>query len=219
MTHKEDMYFLTNDISFPPVESADENGFLAFGGDLGTERLLEAYRNGIFPWYNEQDPICWWSPDPRFVLFPDQLHISKSMKQVINKGKFSFSVSQSFEEVIRACSSVTRKEANGTWIHEEMIEAYMKLHKLGYAISAETWCDDKLVGGLYGIKMGKLFFGESMFSYMSNASKFAFIKLVQQLSVEGIKLIDCQMHTSHLESLGAAMIPRDKFIEIVKKNI
>lgn len=213
------MYLLTDKIYFPPVETADENGFLAFGGDLTVERLLHAYQQGIFPWYNEEDPICWWSPDPRFVLFPEQLHVSKSMKQVIKQGKFRFTINNVFEQVIKACSSVERKDANGTWINEEMIEAYINLNKLGHAISAETWFEDKLVGGLYGVRMGKVFFGESMFSMMPNVSKFAFIKLVQQLTMEGIKLIDCQMYTTHLESLGAVMIPRYKFIEMLDQYI
>jgi len=181
--------------------------------------LLEAYRYGIFPWYNEDDPICWWSPDPRFVLYPDQLHISKNMKQIIKKNQFDFTIDRAFEKVIRACSDVKRKDSNGTWISEAMLAAYCKLHKLGYAVSAEAWVDEKLVGGLYGIKMGKMFFGESMFSLLSNASKFAFIKLVQQLKSEGCCLIDCQMHTSHLESLGAVMIPRKQFIELLKQHI
>lgn len=213
------MYLQTDKIYFPPVETADENGFLAFGGDLTVERLLHAYQQGIFPWYNEEDPICWWSPDPRFVLFPEQLHVSKSMKQVIKQGKFRFTINNVFEQVIKACSSVERKDANGTWINEEMIEAYINLNKLGHAISAETWFEDKLVGGLYGVRMGKVFFGESMFSMMPNVSKFAFIKLVQQLTMEGIKLIDCQMYTTHLESLGAVMIPRYKFIEMLDQYI
>ena len=213
------MYILTNNKSFPPVETADENGFVAIGGDLSAERLLEAYRQGIFPWYNEEDPICWWSPDPRFVLFPDQLHVSRSMKHVINSNQFSFTTNNAFEQVINACSSVKRKDANGTWINDEMIVAYTRLHKLGYALSAEAWYNDRLVGGLYGIKMGKLFFGESMFSIKSNASKFAFIKLVEQLQASGIKLVDCQMHTSHLESLGAVMIPREKFIGLLHEYI
>ncbi|MEP7163742.1 MAG: leucyl/phenylalanyl-tRNA--protein transferase [Ferruginibacter sp.] len=213
------MYILTSKISFPPVETADENGFLAIGGDLGAERLLEAYRRGIFPWYNEEDPICWWSPDPRFVLFPDQLHVSRSMKHVISSNQFSFTVNHAFEQVIRACSAVKRKEANGTWINEEMIEAYTTLHKLGHALSAETWYNGKLVGGLYGVKMGKIFFGESMFSIMTNASKFAFIELVHQLQAEDIKLVDCQMHTSHLESLGAMMITREEYCRLLKALI
>lgn len=213
------MYLLSNNNSFPPLETADEDGFLATGGDLSEERLLEAYRNGIFPWYNEEEPICWWSPDPRFVLFPDKLHISKSMQQVIKTDQFSFTTNKAFEQVIHACSSVKRKDANGTWIHEEMIEAYTTLHRLGYAISAEAWHQHELVGGLYGIRMGKVFFGESMFSIMSNASKFAFIKFVQQLITEDVKLIDCQMRTDHLQSLGANMIPRKEFIDILEKYI
>ncbi len=213
------MEFLINNIPFPAVDTADEDGLLAFGGDLGIERLLEAYRNGIFPWYSENEPICWWSPDPRFVLFPEKLHISKSMQQVLNSNQFRFTINKSFEQVINNCSNIKRADGNGTWINHEMIKAYIDLHKLGYAMSAEAWKDGELVGGLYGIKMGNLFFGESMFSKNSNASKFAFIKLVQQFKEEGIKLIDCQLHTNHLESLGAEMIPRKRFIEILKKNI
>ena len=213
------MYILTKEISFPPVEEADEQGFLAIGGDLSADRLLEAYRKGIFPWYNEEEPICWWSPDPRFVLFTEQLHISKSMSKLIRTDEFQFTINIDFEKVIRLCSSVKRKYADGTWIQEEVIDAYIELYKLGYAISAEAWHQNKLVGGLYGVKMGKLFFGESMFSTMSNASKFAFIKLVQHLQREDVKLIDCQMHTVHLESLGAVMIPRKEFIEILNRYI
>lgn len=213
------MYSLSDTIYFPPVTTASEDGFLAIGGDLCTERLLEAYRNGIFPWYNEDDPICWWSPDPRCVLYPDQLHISKSMQQIIKSDQFDFSIDRAFEKVIHACSTVKRKDSNGTWISEEMINAYIKLHKLGYAISAEAWVDEKLVGGLYGIKMGNLFFGESMFSMMTNASKFAFIKLIQHLKTSGLVLIDCQMHTKHLESLGAVIIPRKQFIEMLKQHL
>jgi leucyl/phenylalanyl-tRNA--protein transferase len=212
------MHILSDKISFPPVETADEHGFLAVGGDLSPERLLEAYRHGIFPWYNEEDPICWWSPDPRFVLFPDQLHVSKSMKHIIRNNQFNFTINKTFEQVIKACSTVERKEANGTWINDDMIIAYTRLYKLGYAYSAEAWHDNKLAGGLYGVKLGNLFFGESMFSMIPNASKFAFIQLVQQLRNEGIVLIDCQMHTAHLESLGAVMIPRQDFIEIVREN-
>jgi leucyl/phenylalanyl-tRNA--protein transferase len=213
------MHILTSEIKFPPIETADADGFIAIGGDLQTERLLEAYRNGIFPWYNEDDPICWWSPDPRFVLYPEHLHISKSMQQIIKSDQFEFSTDRAFEMVIRACSDVKRKDSNGTWISEEMIAAYSKLHKLGYAVSAEAWQNGKLAGGLYGIKMCKIFFGESMFSLLSNASKFAFIKLVQELKTTGTVLIDCQMHTKHLESLGAVMIPRKQFIEILKQQI
>ncbi len=210
------MYLLNSKITFPPVDLADEDGFLAIGGDLGMERLLEAYRNGIFPWYNEGEPICWWSPDPRCILYPAALHISKSMQHVIRERAFSFSINEAFDQVIRQCQEVRRKEANGTWIHEEMITAYTRLHHAGHAVSAETWKDGVLVGGLYGIRMGGVFFGESMFSIVANASKFAFIQLVQQLQKEGVKLIDCQVHTVHLESMGATMIERKLFLELIK---
>ena len=213
------MYLLSNDISFPPVEAADEDGFLAIGGDLSADRLLEAYRNGIFPWYNEDEPICWWSPDPRCVLFPAQLHISKTMQQVIFRNKFSFTINNAFEDVMRGCQTIKRKGESGTWIQEEMIEAYCRLHKLGYAYSGEAWHDGKLAGGMYGLRIGKIFFGESMFSSVTNASKFAFIKFVQHLQSEDVKLIDCQMRTDHLISLGATMISRKEFIKILKEHI
>ena len=213
------MYLLSNDISFPPVEAADEDGFLAIGGDLSADRLLEAYRNGIFPWYNEDEPICWWSPDPRCVLFPAQLHISKTMQQVIFRKKFSFTINNAFEDVMRGCQTIKRKGESGTWIQEEMIEAYCRLHKLGYAYSGEAWLDGKLAGGMYGLRIGKIFFGESMFSSVTNASKFAFIKFVQHLQSEDVKLIDCQMRTDHLISLGATMISRKEFIKILKEHI
>ncbi len=213
------MHILTKNISFPPLETADEDGFLAIGGDLSPERLLEAYRRGIFPWYNEDDPICWWSPDPRCVIFPDRLHISKSMQRILHTDQFQFTVNKAFEQVMKQCSTIKRKGEQGTWIHQEMIDAYTKLHEQGFAYSAEAWHEGKLVGGLYGLKMGKLFFGESMFSCITNASKFAFIKWVQLLQGEGVKLVDCQMHTNHLESLGAEMIPRHEFIKVINENI
>ncbi|MEO8771593.1 MAG: leucyl/phenylalanyl-tRNA--protein transferase [Ferruginibacter sp.] len=211
------MNMLNREIKFPPVEDADEDGFLAIGGDLSPARLLAAYRNGIFPWYNEDDPICWWSPDPRCVLFPAKLHVSKSMKKIINDKYFSFTTNHCFEKVMRSCKAVKRIGQDGTWIQEEMVEAYTNLHKLGYAHSAEAWQNDELVGGLYGIRIGKIFFGESMFSTVSNASKFAFIQFVQQLKQEGIQLIDCQQETKHLMSLGAEMIGRAVFIEILNQ--
>ncbi|MEO6489115.1 MAG: leucyl/phenylalanyl-tRNA--protein transferase [Ferruginibacter sp.] len=213
------MFILSNDINFPPVENAEEDGFLAIGGDLSPSRLLEGYRNGIFPWYNDNDPICWWSPDPRCVLFPDQLHISKSMKKVINSNEFTFSYNKAFEKVMSECSTIIRKGQNGTWIHPEMIIAYKKLFELGHGFSAEAWHEDQLAGGLYGVRIGKICFGESMFSKRTNASKFAFIKLARQLQEQGVTMIDCQMQTSHLESLGAVLIPRKKFIEILNRNI
>ena len=210
------MYILTSALYFPPVESADNSGFLAIGGDLSKERLLLAYRSGIFPWYNEEDPICWWSPDPRFVLFPAELKISKSMSQVIKKEHFQFTINQSFSEVIANCKNVYREGQPGTWISDEMKVAYINLHQLGYGHSAEAWLNGKLVGGLYGIRLGRIFFGESMFSLQSNASKFAFINYVQLLQKENVQLIDCQLHTPHLESLGARMIERAAFKEYLE---
>ena len=211
------MHILDNDIKFPPVEDADEDGFLAIGGDLSVDRLLNAYSNGIFPWYNEGDPICWWSPDPRCVLFPEKLQVSKSMQKINREQHFSFTTNLCFEKVMRSCKGMRRRGQEGTWIQEEMVEAYTKLHELGYAHSAEAWQGDMLAGGLYGIKIGKVFFGESMFSTVSNASKFAFIQFVQLHRDEGIQLIDCQQRTDHLMSLGAEMIGRRGFIEIIKK--
>jgi len=213
------MYLLTEQIKFPPVEHADEDGFLAIGGDLSVDRLLEAYRNGIFPWYNDGEPICWWSPDPRCVLYPADLHISKSMHRVINSNQFSFTFNKAFEAVMRNCKTVTRKGEQGTWIQEEMIEAYCSLNKMGFACSGETWKDGKLVGGMYGVKLGKIFFGESMFSTVSNASKFAFIKFVQHLQEADVKLIDCQMRTDHLVSMGATMISREVFNKILQEYV
>ncbi len=208
------LYVLDKDIIFPPAEHADEDGLLAIGGDLSMERLLEAYRRGIFPWY-ENNYILWWCPEPRFVLFPVELKVSNSMKQVIKKEEFEFRINSNFSGVISQCKSISRRGQESTWITEDMRNAYINLHLQGYAHSAETWKNGELVGGLYGIRMGNLFFGESMFSRVSNASKFAFIKYVQQLQSEGVRLIDCQVYTAHLESLGARMIPRKIFLEYV----
>jgi leucyl/phenylalanyl-tRNA--protein transferase len=204
---------------FPPVEDADENGLLAIGGDLTPARLILAYRSGIFPWFNEADPICWWSPDPRFVLYPSELKISKSMQQVVKKQTFQFSTNKAFKAVIHACSTTPRNGQDGTWITNEMQDAYLHMHQLGYAHSAEAWLNDELVGGLYGIRLGNVFFGESMFSHVSNASKFAFIQYVQMLQKENVRLIDCQLHTQHLESLGATMIPRKTFMQHLQQWI
>jgi len=212
------MFLLTKELFFPPVEMADEDGLLAIGGDLSTERLLLAYYSGIFPWYNEDEPICWWSPDPRFVLYPQELKVSNSMKTVLQNGKYRFTTNRAFTQVIQNCKTVSRNGQDGTWISPAMQKAYNKLHELGYAHSAETWLDGKLVGGLYGIRMGNIFFGESMFSLQTNASKFAFINYVQQLQKENVQLVDCQLHTNHLESLGARMIPRDLFAQILTAN-
>jgi len=213
------MFLLTDDIVFPPVELADEDGLLAIGGDLSTNRLLLAYTNGIFPWYNEGEMIQWWCPDPRFVLFPAELKVSRSMQTVLNNGHFRFTINKAFDKVMAQCKTTTRKGQDGTWIQPEIIKAYTTLHQLGVAISAETWKDGILVGGLYGVLLGKIFFGESMFSTASNASKFAFIHFVRQLQQQGIVLIDCQVYTAHLESLGARMIDRKLFSEILNKYI
>ena len=213
------LHFLDDSLWFPPVDEAEPDGLLAVGGDLTAERLLLAYKNGIFPWYNDDEPPLWWSPDPRFVLYPDELKVSKSMRQIIKRNEFEFRSDTSFNEVIMNCSSVKRKDANGTWISNEVIEAYIGLHQIGHAHSAEAWHEGKLVGGLYGVLLGKVFFGESMFSFVSNASKFAFVRWVETLQQQGIVLVDCQVHTPHLESLGARMISREHFLEILEKNI
>ena len=213
------MHILNNNIIFPEVSQADENGILALGGDLSVERLLCAYRNGIFPWYNEDEPIIWWSPDPRCVLFPDKLRVTKSMKQVLQNGRFRFTMNKAFSKVINACKTVDRKDGMGTWINQDIVDAYTKLHEAGSALSAETWREGKLVGGLYGIKIGNVFFGESMFSTESNASKFAFINLVSQLKKNGLQLIDCQQKTEHLMSLGAEMVTRSDFIQLIHKYV
>jgi len=211
------MFVIDNStLYFPPVYTANEGGLLAIGGDLSTERLLLAYRSGIFPWYSQGQPIIWWSPDPRFVLFPGELFVSKSMQKIIRQNKLRFSINTAFTGVIQNCKSISRKGQNGTWITSAIQKAYTKLHEEGYALSAETWLNNELVGGLYGVKIGNIFFGESMFSKISNASKFAFICLVRQLQKEGVLLIDCQVYTEHLESLGGVMIDRKDFIELVK---
>ncbi len=213
------MVLLNNDLIFPPVNMADEDGVLAIGGDLNTERLLLAYRSGIFPWYNETEPIVWWSPDPRFVLFPEKLKVTKSMQTVLNNGKLRFTINRAFASVIHNCKTAFRKDQEGTWISPAIQDAYTKLHLLGYAHSAEAWLNGELVGGLYGIRLGNVFFGESMFSKASNASKFAFIKYVHQLQKENVTLIDCQIYTTHLESLGAKMIDRKKFMILLEENL
>ncbi|MBS1745517.1 MAG: leucyl/phenylalanyl-tRNA--protein transferase [Bacteroidetes bacterium] len=203
---------------FPSVKNATYNGLLAIGGDLSEDRLILAYRSGIFPWFDGDLPF-WWSPDPRFVLFPDQLKISKSMRQVLRSNRFQFRINTAFEKVIHNCKTIKRDDQDGTWITNKVERAYINLYEKGYAFSAETWQDEILVGGLYGIRLGKVFFGESMFSFVSNASKFAFIQYVLELGKEGISLIDCQLYTKHLESLGACMISRETFISMLKVYI
>ncbi|WP_035727090.1 leucyl/phenylalanyl-tRNA--protein transferase [Eisenibacter elegans] len=206
-------YFLDQNLYFPPVELADEDGILALGGDLSQERLLLAYRSGIFPWYSQGDPIIWWSPNPRFVLYPKNLKVSKSMRTILRQGRFRVSFDQAFEQVIGACRHIPRSGQYGTWITDEMLQAYLDLHHQGYAHSVEVWQDEQLVGGLYGVSMGRVFFGESMFSKVSNASKAGFLTLTQKLAQLDFQLIDCQVHTTHLESLGAIHIPRTTFVQ------
>ena len=212
------MYLLTEEIIFPNPLETDANGLLAIGGDLSSERLLEAYKNGIFPWFNENEPLLWWSPDPRMVLFPEEIKISKSMKSTLKKNIFKVTINKAFEKVIKQCSTIKRKDQDETWITNDMVNAYLELHKKGYATSIEVWQEDNLVGGLYGIdlKDKKVFCGESMFSLVSNASKTALIVLAKKLKEENYKIIDCQMHTSHLETMGAKEISREVFLKFLK---
>lgn len=206
---------LDDKIWFPPVDEAMADGLLAMGGDLSTERLLAAYQKGIFPWFDGSLPL-WWCPNPRFILLPNDLKVSKSMKPIFNQNTFRFTINKSFVQVIHHCKETKRVGQDGTWITNEVEKAYTQLHQLGHAHSAEAWYNGELVGGLYGIRIGKVFFGESMFSKQSNASKFAFIKYVQQLQKEDVQLIDCQVYTEHLESLGAKMVMREQFMQLLQ---
>ncbi|RRN78189.1 leucyl/phenylalanyl-tRNA--protein transferase [Pseudoxanthomonas sp. SGD-10] len=207
------IFQLTEEIIFPPPHLAEDDGLLAVGGDLSTERLLLAYSNGIFPWYSDDTPILWYSPHERFVLFPEKLRVSKSMKQVIKSGRFSVTFNQDFVKVIHACSSISRPGQDGTWITKEMKKAYTKLHHLGFAHSVEVWEKNNLVGGLYGVLVNNVFCGESMFSEVSNSSKLALVWLCENLE---IKLVDCQVYTPHLESMGAEMIDRTSYLNFLK---
>jgi len=213
------IFQLPDEIIFPPPELADESGILAVGGDLAEERLLLAYSMGIFPWYSEGDPILWWSPDPRLVLLPDEIKVSRSLKQTLNKETFNVTMDRAFESVIRECASVHQKTAGDTWITDEMIEAYIHLHHSGFAHSVESWFDDRLVGGLYGVSLGSAFFGESMYAKKSNASKVAFVRLIQQLANWQFTLIDCQVATKHLKTFGAHDIPRTEFMVLLKRSL
>ena len=204
------LFALNHEYIFPPVHLANADGLLAIGGDLEQERLLLAYRHGIFPWYSEP-PVLWWSPDPRLVLFPDELIVSKSMKKIMRKNTFHFTMNTAFEKVIHSCKTVYRPTQQGTWITDELEAAFIKLHADGYAQSGEAWLEDELVGGIYGLRIGNIFFAESMFSLEMNASKFALANFVQQLQKNGIVLIDCQVYSSHLVSLGAREISRSDF--------
>jgi leucyl/phenylalanyl-tRNA--protein transferase len=212
--------FLSDGVEFPNPKEAIEEGLLAWGGDLSVERLLSAYQKGIFPWYSKNDPIMWWSPDPRLILYPKELKVSKSLKKTINKEIFNIKFDYNFETVIDECSSVYRKDQLGTWLVDDMKKAYTKLHKLGYAHSIEAYdSNNHLVGGLYGVSLGKAFFGESMFARESNASKVAFYHLVQRLKEWEFDFIDCQVPTDHLISLGAIEVDRDYFLDMLQESI
>jgi leucyl/phenylalanyl-tRNA--protein transferase len=212
--------WLRADTPFPPVERAlrRPNGLLAAGGDLSPQRLLDAYRHGIFPWYGEGEPILWWSPDPRMVLFIDELHISKSLRRRLSSRKFEIRINTAFRQVIERCAE-PRPGQNGTWITPEMVEAYCTLHELGYAHSVETWLDGELAGGIYGVQIGRMFFGESMFTRVTDASKVALVHLVWQLMRMGVPLMDCQQETPHTASMGARPIPRSEFKRWLQKLV
>jgi len=212
------MYFLTKELYFPPVDEASYEGILALGGDLSVERLMLAYNNGIFPWFNEDEPILWWAPPERMVINPNDYKVTKSLRNIINRNSFEITVNKAFESVISNCQKAERKGQEGTWITNDIIESYTKLHQLGKAMSFEVWQNGALVGGLYGVDLGHVFCGESMFSNVSNASKVAFVKLIEYLKSNNYKLLDCQVHNDHLEKLGAFEISRPAFMRILKSN-
>ena len=213
------VYLLSDDLIFPAPQLAPQEGLLAVGGDLSPERLLLAYRMGIFPWYSQDEPIMWWSPDPRLVLYPAELRITKSLQKTLTKGRFKLTMDQAFEAVINACAQSRTGADEGTWIVDEIITAYCSLHKAGLAHSVEAWQDDKLAGGLYGVSLGRCFFGESMFTRISNASKVAFVALVEHLRALEFDLIDCQITTAHLIRFGAREISRARFLDELKKAL
>lgn len=211
------VYLQKDEISFPdPGLMHSETGLMAIGGDLSPERLLFAYQLGLFPWFNEGEEILWWCPDPRFVLYPKEVKISKSMKKILRNGVFEFTENQCFTEVMKSCKNISRKDQDGTWISGELIKSFSVLHQHGFAKSYEAWQDGELVGGFYGVQIGNLFCGESMFSKVSNASKACFLHFVQQHPE--LELIDCQIHSEHLERLGAKMISKKEYLEILKRN-
>lgn len=207
------MYFLSKDLFFPPVNEASPEGILAVGGDLSTERLILAYKNGIFPWFNSDEPILWWSPPKRMVVFPESYTISKRTRQIINKNDFEITMNRNFKSVILHCQHIKRKGQVGTWITADIVASFLKLHEMGIAKSVEVWQNNELVGGLYGIDLGSVFCGESMFSIVSNASKVAFVSLIQYLKENKYSILDCQIHNEYLEKLGAFEIPREEFLK------
>ena len=212
------VYHLHNQLNFPNPAHAGKDGLLAIGGDLSSHRLIEAYRSGVFPWFNPGDPIMWWSPDPRCVLNTSKVKISASMRNVMNRQVYEVRMDEQFEMVMRRCISMKRKQ-RGTWIGDEMIRAYVDLHHQGLAHSVEVYCAGELVGGLYGVSLGRMFFGESMFSHSSNSSKFALIMLCKALETKGVRWIDCQMYTEHLASMGAELMSRQSFLELLSDHL
>ncbi|WP_027360130.1 leucyl/phenylalanyl-tRNA--protein transferase [Desulforegula conservatrix] len=212
-------YLSENKQTFPPPFLADQTGLLAVGGDLSVQRLITAYSSGIFPWYNEDEPILWWSPDPRLVLFPDEIHISRSLAKAIRKNVYEISVDKAFKDVITKCRDVHTETKSGTWLVDEMLAAYVLLHELGYAHSVEAWKGEELVGGLYGVSIGKCFFGESMFSTSDNSSKVAFAVFTKWLAKMDFEIIDCQVATKYLSSFGAREIPRKEFLGLLEKTV
>ncbi len=211
------VFILNDSPHFPDVHLSEKDGLLAVGGDLSKKRLINAYLNGIFPWYNPNEPILWWSPDPRLVLFPHELRVSKRLKRTIKQKRFKITFNQAFKKVMEECANVRLEKGEGTWINEDMVNAYCSLFYEGFCVSAEAWEGHELVGGLYGVLLGKVLFGESMFSRKRDASKVAFVSLISHLKEKGLKLIDCQVETSHLKNFGARMIPRDEFLKYLRK--
>ncbi|QTA86403.1 leucyl/phenylalanyl-tRNA--protein transferase [Desulfonema magnum] len=213
------VFLLSDKIGFPPPHLAEKDGLLAIGGDLSEKRLILAYRMGIFPWYSDDEPLIWWSPDPRLVLYPREIRVSKRLKRTIRKGDFHVTMDLAFPEVITACAELRKQKGEGTWIVDGMIEAYCKLHESGFAHSVEAWYGGELAGGLYGVSLGKCFFGESMFARVSNASKVAFVRLVKYLEALSFDMIDCQVTTDHLLRFGAREIPRKRFLRELEKSL
>ncbi|MFC5048024.1 leucyl/phenylalanyl-tRNA--protein transferase [Aquimarina hainanensis] len=213
------MYILNDSIVFPPVSHANPDGLLALGGDLSVERLIAAYQQGIFPWFNDDQPIMWFCPDPRMVLYPEEIKVSKSMRKLFRQEAFEVTYNTCFDQVIEQCASIERVDQDGTWITKEMKRSYKKLHQMGIAVSVEVWKENNLVGGLYGVwlREKKVFCGESMFSHVSNASKYGFISWVKELMRYETKIIDCQMYTEHLASLGGREIPREQFLAYLRE--
>ena len=212
------MYFITKELYFPPADEASYEGILAIGGDLSVERLLLAYKNGIFPWFDADEPILWWSPSDRMVINPQDYKVSKSLRNILNRNIFEVTINKNFEAVITNCQKIERKGQDGTWISDKIIKSYTALHHLGKAMSFEVWQNNELVGGLYGVDLGHVFCGESMFSKVPNASKVAFVKLIEYLKTNNYILLDCQVHNDHLEKLGAFEISRKAFMKILKSK-